>query len=92
MQAFILDHQSIFHHIHLRILNQLRNTSIDTSIDFRDFVKYLTNKRLVVQIKDAQKCLNIGYIKVPLKDLISQGKDKIKITKEYEIFDDNFNI
>ena len=66
--------------------------SMDTSIDFRDFVKYLTNKRLLVQIKDAQKCLNIGYIKIPLKDLITQGKDKIKLTKEYEIFDDNFNI
>ena len=75
---------------------------MDTSIDFRDFVKYLTNKRLLVQIKDAQKCLNIGYIKIPLKDLITQGKDKIKLTtqgkdkikltKEYEIFDDNFNI
>ena len=65
---------------------------MDTSIDFRDFVKYLTNKRLLVQIKDAQKCLNIGYIKIPLKDLIAQGKDKIKLTKEYEIFDDNFNI
>ena len=64
--------------------------SIDTSIDFRDFVKYLINKRLVVQITDVQKCLNIGYIKIPLKDLI--GKDKIQLTKEYEIFDDNFNI
>ena len=66
--------------------------STDTSIDFRDFIKYLTNKRLVVQIQDVQKCLNIGYIKIPLKDLIGHGKDKIQITKEYEIFDDNFNI
>ena len=66
--------------------------SLNTSIDFRDFVKYMTNKRLLVQIKDVQKCLNIGYIKIPLKDLIGQGKDKIQITKEYEIFDENFNL
>ena len=31
------------------------------------------------------------FIKIPLTDLI-QGKDKIQITKEYEIFDDNFNL
>ena len=65
--------------------------SIDTSIDFRDFIKYMLYKRLVVQIKDAQKCLNVGFIKIPLTDLL-QGKDKIQITKEYEIFDDNFNL
>ena len=56
------------------------------------FVKYLTNKRLVVLIKDVQKCLNVGYIKIPLKDLIGQKKDKIQLKKEYEIYDDNFNI
>ena len=65
--------------------------SIDTSIDFRDFVKYMLYRRLVVRIKDVQKCLNVGFIKIPLTDLI-QGKDKIQITKEYEIFDDNFNL
>ena len=66
--------------------------SLDTSIDFRDFVKYLTNRRLVVQIKDVQKCLNVGYIKIPLKDLIGQKKDKIQLKKEYKVYDDNFNI
>ena len=66
--------------------------SLDTSIDFKDFVKYLTNRRLVVQIKDVQKCLNVGYIKIPLKDLIGQKKDKIQLKKEYKVYDDNFNI
>ena len=64
--------------------------SMDNSIDFRDFVKYLFTKRMVVQIKDVQKSLNIGCIKIPLKDLVAQGKDKIPITKEYMIYDDNF--
>jgi len=65
--------------------------SIDTSIDFRDFIKYLTNKRVLIQIKDVQKCMNVGYIKVPLRDLIGQGKEKIQILKEYDIYDDNFD-
>ena len=66
--------------------------SLDTSIDFRDFVKYLTNKRLFVQIKDVQKCLYVGYINIPLIDLIGQKKDKIQLKKEYNIYDENFNI
>ena len=75
------------------IITEVRyDPSIDTSIDFRDFIKYLTNKRLVVQIKDVQKCLTVGYIKIPLKDLIGQKKDKIQLKKEYEIYDDIFNI
>ena len=64
--------------------------SLDISIDFRDFVKYLLTRRLVIQIKDVIKCLNIGCIKIPLKDLIVQGKEEIKITKEYPIYDDDF--
>ena len=64
--------------------------SVDISIDFRDFVKYLLTKRLVVQIKDVIKCLNVGYIKIPLRDLVAQGKEQIKITKEYTIYDDDF--
>ena len=64
--------------------------SIDSSIDFRDFVKYLLTRRLVVEIKDVQKNINIGFIKIPLKDLLVQGKDKIQVTKEYNIYDDIF--
>ena len=73
------------------ILIEVRyDPSMDNSIDFRDFVKYLLTKRLVVQIKDVQKCFNIGCIKIPLKDLVSQGKDKIQLKKEYIIYDDDF--
>ena len=73
------------------ILVEVRyDPSLDISIDFRDFIKYLITRRLVVQIKDVQKCLNIGCIKIPLRDLVAQEKDKIKLTKEYIIYDDNF--
>ena len=73
------------------IIIELRyDPSLDNSIDFRDFVKYLLTRRLVVQIKDVQKSINIGCIKIPLKDLVAQGKDKIQIIKEYTIYDDNF--
>ena len=73
------------------IIIELRyDPSLDNSIDFRDFVTYLLTRRLVVQIKDVQKSINIGCIKIPLKDLVAQGKDKIQIIKEYTIYDDNF--
>ena len=74
------------------ILEVRYDPSLDTSINFRDFVKYLINKRLIVQIKDVQKGFNVGIIKIPLNDLIEKGKEKIQKEKEYEIYDDNFNI
>ena len=74
------------------ILEVRYDPSLDTSINFRDFVKYLINKRLIVQIKDVQKGFNVGVIKIPLNDLIEKGKEKIQKEKEYEIYDDNFNI
>ena len=64
--------------------------SMDNSIDFRDFVKYLLTRRLVIQIKDVQKGFNIGCIKIPLKDLVAQDKNIIQLTKEYIIYDDSF--
>ena len=58
------------------ILIQVKyDPSLDISIDFRDFIKYLLVKNLVVEIKDAQKNFN-----------------KIQLTKEYEIYDDEFNL
>ena len=72
------------------IIDYKFDPSLDNSIDFRDFVKYLLTRRLVIKIKDVQKCLNVGFIKIPLKDLVAKGKDKIQLTKEYTIFDDDF--
>jgi hypothetical protein len=43
--------------------------SIDKSLDFRDFVKFLSSKYLVVEIIDVEKDFNVGQFKIPLNDL-----------------------
>ena len=75
------------------ILIEVRyDPSLDISIDFRDFIKYLLERSLVVEIKDVQKHFYVGCIKIPLKDFISNEKEKIQENKEYEIYDDEFNL
>ena len=64
--------------------------SVDKSLDFRDFIKFLTSKYLVVEIIDVEKCFNIGQFKVPLNDLLRKGTPKVYLTKEFPIFDDDF--
>ena len=64
--------------------------SIDKSLDFRDFVKFLSTKYLVVEIIDVEKCFNIGQFKIPLNDLLKKGKEKVYLTKEFPIYDDEF--
>ena len=78
--------------IHSNIINvEIRyDPSIDTTIDYRDFIKYLLTRQLLIQIFDVQKNFNVGSIKVPLKDLLCQGKPRIQNTNEYIIYDDDF--
>ena len=64
--------------------------SVDKSLDFRDFVKFMSAKYLVVEIIDVEKCFNIGLFKIPLNDLLRKGKDKVYLTKEFPIYDDDF--
>ena len=64
--------------------------SVDKSLDFRDFVKFLSTKYLVVEIIDVEKCFNIGQFKIPLNDLLRKGKEKVYLTKEFPIYDDEF--
>ena len=66
--------------------------SIQTSIDFRDFIRYLLTKKMPIKVMDVEKNFCIGFIKVPLKDLIRQGKHQTFQTKEYEIYDNKFNM
>ena len=73
-------------------LNIKYDPSVDKSIDFRDFVKFLTTKYLVVEIIDVEKKFSVGIFKVPLSDLLRKGKDKIYLTKEFPIYDDDFII
>ena len=66
--------------------------SVQTSIDFRDFISYLLTKKMPIKVMDVDKNFCIGFIKVPLKDLIRQGKHQTFQTKEYEIYDNKFNM
>ncbi len=66
--------------------------SFQTSIDFRDFISYLLTKKMPIKVMDVDKNFCIGFIKVPLKDLIRQGKHQTYQTKEYEIYDNKFNM
>ena len=64
--------------------------SVDKSIDFRDFVKYLATRYLVVEIIDVEKQFLVGIFKIPLNDLLRKEKEKVYLTKEFPIYDDDF--
>ena len=71
-------------------LNIKYDPSVDKSIDFRDFVKFLSTRYLVVEIMDVEKNFSVGIFKVQLNDLLRKEKEKVYLTKEYPIFDDDF--
>ena len=64
--------------------------SVDKSIDFRDFVKFLTTRFLVVEIIDGEKNFCVGVFKIPLNDLLRKERDKAYLTKEFPVYDDDF--
>ena len=66
------------------------DASVDKSIDFRDFVKFLTTRFLVVEIIDAEKNFCVGIFKIPLNDLLRKEKNKVYLTREFPIYDDDF--
>lgn len=66
--------------------------SSDPYIDYKNFINYLLNKQLFVEVYDAEKLFLIGFLKIPLKDLLRQGKSSIHHTKEYEIYNDKFTV
>jgi hypothetical protein len=71
-------------------INNKFDPSMNESIDFKVFIKYLLYKNLLITIENVENCFIFGFIKVPLKDFIRQGKPQSYQTKEYEIFDRNF--
>ena len=71
-------------------LNITYDPSVDKSIDFRDFVKFLTTRYLVVEIIDVEKQFLVGIFKIPLNDLLRKEKEKVYLTKEFPIYDDDF--
>ena len=64
--------------------------SIDNTIDFREFIIYLLTREMPIKVMDVKKNFCIGFIKVPLKDLIRNGKHQINQTKQYDIYDNYF--
>ena len=64
--------------------------SVEKSIDFRDFVKFLSSKYLVVEVINVENNFSVGIFKVPLNDLLRKEKEKVYLTKEFPIFDDDF--
>ena len=73
-------------------LNIKYDPSVDNSINFRDFVKYLTTKYLVVEVMDVEKCFCIGIFKIPLNNLLRKGKDKVYLMKEFPLYNDDFEL
>jgi nephrocystin-4 len=53
--------------------------------DELDFAKYLIRKKLTVEIWDSDSLIHFGSIRVPLVDLVRQGKPSVVVTKEYPV-------
>jgi hypothetical protein len=65
--------------------------SDDPFIDYKDFINYMLNRQLFIEVFDADRLLWLGYIKVNLRDFLRQGKPNVFHTKEYIIFDEKFS-
>lgn len=68
---------------------------IDPSLEHQsnqhlEFAKYLYSKSLHIDIWDADSLLQFGAVKVPLHDLLRQGKDITTMSKEFDIIEPNF--
>ena len=74
------------------IMNLKFDPSNDNSIDYRDFIQYLLFKKMPIKVMDVDKNMCLGFIKVPLKDIIRQGKHQIYQLKQYEIYDNYFDL
>jgi len=57
-------------------------------MDFKDFIEYLLNKHMFVEVYDAEKLMYLGYCKIPLRELLRQGRQSVFQTKEFEIYDE----
>ena len=74
-----------------KVFVQLKyDPSIDNTIDFREFIIYLLTREMPIKVMDVEKNFCIGFIKVPLKDLIRDGKHQIYQTLQYNIYNNYF--
>jgi len=68
---------------------------IDPSVDQQynrhvDFAKYLYAKSLTIDVWDADSLMLFGSVKVPLRELMRQGKQITTFSKEFDIIEPNF--
>lgn len=62
--------------------------SVDVYTDFRDFFNYFSRKYVFVEVFDAERVISYGFTKIPLKDLLRQGKQSsTNPPKELDIYD-----
>jgi hypothetical protein len=62
---------------------------IETCIwDVVDFAKYLMKKFLTIEVWDTQSHMILGYIKIPLIELMRQGRPNVSVTKEYPVVEE----
>ena len=54
-----------------------------------EFAKYLFNKSLTIDIWDADSLMLFGSVKVPLRELMKQGKPIASLSREYDIIHSN---
>ena len=55
-----------------------------------DFAKYLYAKSLTIDIWDAESLMLFGSVKVPLRELMRQGKQISTFSKEFDIIEPSF--
>lgn len=56
--------------------------------DIVDFAKYLMRKTLLVEIWDLASHMILGFCKIPLIDMLRQGRPSVVVTKEYPVCDE----
>ena len=56
--------------------------------DVVDFARYLMKKSLTVEVWDTQSHMILGYIKIPLIELMRQGRPNVSVTKEYAVVEE----
>lgn len=61
--------------------------SANDTIDYMHYINYLLMKSLFVRVIDSEKQIEFGFMKIPLKILLKQGKPSLFINKEFEIYD-----
>ena len=61
--------------------------SVDPFTDFKDFLKYMLENCLSIEVYDADKGFLIGTTRIELKDCIRQGKPSVSSTKDFTLLD-----